>query len=129
MVKKLIIIGVAVLLVAGAVYWFFFKPPAPPTPSFYVPGDYFITNVKDSQKLLKTTIVLALERDDMEEFLIKHTHVIRDVIVFVLRDKTEEELRATDIQDALRREITNQLENSLAIDYITTIYFNDFILQ
>ena len=129
MLKKIIIIVIIVAIVAGAGIWLLTRTPAEFTPSYYVPGDYFVTNIKDSHSLLKTTIVLALARSDREELLAEHNHIIRDVIIFALRDKTEEELRSPDIQDKLREEITAKLSKKLDIDYITTIYFNDFILQ
>jgi len=127
--KNSIMILVVVLIVVGAAVWYFTKPPAEPQSSYYVPGEYFITNIKGSRSLLKTTIVLALERDDREEFLTANNHIIRDIIVFTLREKTEEELRSSGIQDQLRKEIVAKLEERLEIDYIATIYFNDYILQ
>ena len=129
MLKKIIIIVIIAAIVVGAGIWFLTRTPAEFTPSYYIPGDYFVTNIQDSHSLLKTTIVLALARGDREEFLAEHNHIMRDVIIFVLRDKTEEELRSPDIQDKLREEITAKLSEKLGIDYITTIYFNDFILQ
>ena len=130
--KKIIIIIAAVIVVAAGVaaYFIFFKDKEPePVRTFYVPGDFFVTNVKDSKYLLKTTIVLELNKEGMEEYLTEYNHVIRDIIVFTLREKTEEELRSTGIQETLRTEIVDKLKKEMDMDYLVTVYFNDYVLQ
>lgn len=133
MKKKLIIIIVLVVVVLGAVGYFVFVPKPEPEPevSYYVPGDFFVTNIKDSVRLLKTTIVIELSTEDEEanQYFTENNHIIRDIIVFTLRDKTEEELRATGVQDELRSEITENLKDRMGVDYIETIYFNDYVIQ
>jgi len=130
--KKIIIIIIAVVVVAAGVaaYFVFFNDREPPVIRVsYVPGDFFVTNIKDSKYLLKTTIVLELNKEGMEEYLTEYNHIIRDIIVFTLREKTEEELRGNGIQDELRAEIVEKLKNEMDIDYIVTVYFNDYVLQ
>ncbi len=130
--KKIIIIIVAVVLVAAAVasYFLFFSNKEPEVIEvFYVPGDFFVTNIKDSKYLLKTTIVLELNQEGMEVYLTEYNHVIRDLIVFTLREKTEEELRSTGIQDELKTEIVAKINQEMGIDYIVDMYFNDYVIQ
>lgn len=133
--KKTIIIIVAVLVVAAAAVYFFVipKPPEPPKKSSFVPGDFFVTNIKNSKALLKVSVVLEVNKgaDDKEfhEFLTENTHVIRDIIVFTLREKTEEELRSSDIQEQLRKEFIAKINEKLGIDNVQAIYFNDYVLQ
>ncbi len=131
--KKVIIIIVAVLIAAGAaVYFLFLTPPPKAQTVFYTPGDYFVTNIKDSKALVKTTIVLELSTTEPEKttaYLKENNHVIRDIIVFTLRSKTEDELRSQGIEDSLRKEIVQNLESKMGLDYITTIYFNDYVIQ
>lgn len=130
MKKKVIIIIVVLLVIASvASYFLFFNKEKAPVVSYYVPGDFFVTNVKDSMYLLKTTIVLELNVDDKKEYLTKRNHIIRDVIVFSLREKNEEELRSTGIQETLRSEIVAKLNEKLGVDYIVSLYFNDYVLQ
>lgn len=134
--KKLVIIIVVVLIaaVAATLYFTMFKKPPEKINSFYTPGDFFVTNVKDSSSLIKTTIVLEINvyEKDLEkitEYLTENNHVIRDIIVFTLRSKTEEELRAQDIDAILRQEIVQNISNQMDVDYITTVYFNDYVIQ
>ena len=103
-----------------------------PTYFTYQPGDYFITNVKDSKALLKTTIVLELEEKDREKqdtFLADNEQIIREVIVFALSDKTEEQLRSSGIHEELRAELIRKISEKLGMDYLHTIYFSDYVLQ
>jgi flagellar FliL protein len=136
MKKKLILIILVVLIVVSAVclYFFVFKKAPEKVYSYYEPGDYFVTNVKDSTSLIKTTIVLeiyAYEKDmeDITAFLTQNNHIIRDIIVFTLRSKTEEELRSQDIAAELRDEIVQRISERMDIDYIATVYFNDYVIQ
>jgi len=131
--KKIIIIIVAALVVAGGVvYFLFLAPPPEPETVFYVPGDYFVTNIKDSGRLLKTTIVIEISTTDpsgVTEYLTEHNHILRDHIVFALRSKTEDELRSDSVDKVLRTEIVQMLKTNMSLDYIETIYFNDYVIQ
>ena len=135
--KKVITIIVLVLVAAGAVIYFAVKPPPEPRICYYAPGDHFVTNIKDSARLLKTTVVLELstpDPDGSKEYFAEHNHILRDVTVFTLRSKTEEELRSDGIQELLRVEIVKNIKSSLQLDqkeldYIQTIYFNDYVIQ
>lgn len=136
MKKKLIIIILAVVIIAAAVsvYFFVLKKAPEKEYSFYSPGDYFVTNIKDSASLVKTTIVLELyafesDMEDITTYLTENNHIIRDIIVFTLRSKTEEELRAQDIDKTLRQEIVQRISEQMDIDYIDTVYFNDYVIQ
>jgi flagellar FliL protein len=136
MKKKLIIIIAGVLIVAMAGVYFFVIAAKPPEKVYecYTPGDYFVTNIKDSSSLIKTTIVLELyvqekELEDVTAYLTENNYIIRDIIVFTLRSKTEEELRSQDIDQALRQEIVQRISEKMEIDYITMVYFNDYVVQ
>lgn len=130
MKKKIIMIILIVAIVVVATYFIVInKSPEEPKISYYSPGDFFVTNIKDSTRLLKTTIVIELTKENEDEYLTKNNHVIRDVVVFTLREKTEEELRSTGFQDELRSEIVSMLTEKMEIDCIQTIYFNDYVIQ
>ena len=135
MKKKLIIIMLVVLIAAAAGVYFLALKKAPEKEySAYSPGDYFVTNIKDNTCLIKTTIVLELymyesEMAETMEYLTKNNHIIRDIIVFTLRSKTEEELRSQNIDKTLRKEIVQRISEQMDIDYITAVYFNDYVIQ
>ncbi len=132
MKKILIIVIVVMILIGVAGYLLFLMPPPAAETIYYVPGDYFVTNITDSTRLLKTTIVLELstaEADKVTEYLTENNHILRDIIVFTLRSKTEDELRSNGIEETLRTELVNNLESKMGLDYIVTIYFNDYVIQ
>jgi flagellar basal body-associated protein FliL len=132
MKKIIIIVAVALVVVAAAVYFIFLQPPPKPETSYYTPGDYFVTNIKDSTRLLKVTIVLEVsttKTTEVTDYLTENNHVIRDIILATLRNKTEDELRVTTAQDSLRTEIINNLNQQMGVDYLTTLYFNDYVIQ
>lgn len=132
MKKILIIIGVVLVVAGAAAYFLFLAPPPEPETMYYVPGDYFVTNISDSTRLLKSTIVIEISTTDtkgVNEYLTENNHIIRDIIVFTLRSKPEAELRSNGIEDTLRTEIVENLKEKMGLDYITTIYFNDYVIQ
>lgn len=131
MKKKITIIIIIVLLLAGGTtaYFLLNNVEKEPVIAYYVPGDYFVTNIKDSTRLLKANIVLELTTDTATAFLEENNHIIRDVIVFTLREQTETELRSSDIHDKLCSQIVSELKTRLNIDYLQTIYFNDYVIQ
>lgn len=131
MKKKIIIIIVIVLVLAGGAAAFFLLSNVEKEPviTYYVPGEYFVTNIKDSTRLLKANIVLELTTDTAQEYLTENNHIIRDVIVFTLREQTEPELRSSVIHDKLCKTIVDELKERLNIDYLQTIYFNDYVIQ
>lgn len=133
MKKIIIIIGVIVIAVAAGAYFLFSSSgEKEPDISYYTPGEYFVTNIKDSTRLLQATVVLELATYDSEgtdEYLTENNQIIRDTILFILREKTENELRSTGIEDTLRQEIVAALHKEMGLDYIQTIYFNDYVIQ
>jgi flagellar basal body-associated protein FliL len=133
--KKIIIIIAAVLLVGGGAAFILLSPKPVPEPktSLFKLGDSFITNIKDSKSLLKTTIEIEYDStekaEDKAAFLAEKNTVMRDSIIILLSGKTEAELRSQDIQDKLRSETIVLLEQKLGVDYLKTVYFDDFVLQ
>lgn len=133
----IIIVLVVVLLAGGGAAAYFLllapKDEAPPPKSAYVPGDYFVTNCKDTRAMVKTTIVLEVNKDAEDEeftaFMTANNHIIRDTIVFILRDMTEEELRAENVKEELTSRIVTAVNENLGIDNVQTIYFNDYVVQ
>ncbi len=134
--KKVMIIILAIVIVAaGVLYFTVFRgedeAPVRPEDNYfsYVPGDYFITNVKDSNRLLKVTIVLQMDSDKLEEKLKKEEYIIRDNILFYLRSLREEDILSEDVENNLRENLRPILNEALGFDNIVNIYFNDFVMS
>ncbi len=138
MKKVIIIIAVLAIALGAAAYFIFLRGKAADseakpsqTPQLYTWAieDYFVTNVKDSDKLFKISVVLVLNKPGMDEFLEAKQFTIRDALIFMLRDLTEDDISSPDIQDRLRVAIPEKLNKALEIDNIVSAYFNDFVMQ
>lgn len=135
--KILIVVLAAVLLVAAgaAAYFFYFRnrdgesQKAAEEYYEYAVTNSFVTNVKDSSKLFKTTIVLVADEAGLNDYFDSKQSTIRDVILFTLRELTEEDIESADIQDRLRVSIPAALNQALGIESIVSIYFTDFVMQ
>jgi flagellar basal body-associated protein FliL len=136
--KKILIIVLAAVLLAAAgaaAYFFYFRgasggnQEAEAKRYEYPIVNSFVTNVKDSAKLFKTTIVLVTNEEGQEEFFTAEQSTVRDVILFTLRELTETDIESADIQDRMRVSIPEALNKALGIDSIVSVYFTDFVMQ
>ncbi len=96
---------------------------------YIVPGEYLVTNVSDTYRLIKAAPVLAINREGLTDQLKAEQHKIRDTMIGVIRTKTEEQMRSAGIMDELRVEIKQALVDQLGMDYLVAVYFSDFVLQ
>lgn len=129
--KKAVIFILLVIVVAAGImlYMFVLKGEPEPTYDQYSPGEYFVTNVKESNRLLKTSIVLELDSDKMQEELTEKNTLIRDTIIIILRELDETEVRAPDVQEKLREMLKDALNKQLGTEHIIGILFNDFVMH
>ena len=80
--KKIIIIIIAVVLVAGVAAAILLMQPREIKQFYYSPGDAFVTNVLDSDRLIKTTLVICTN-GDQETLISEKNAVIRDTLLHV----------------------------------------------
>ena len=128
--NKILIVIIALVIVAGAaVYFFVFANTAdkPEVRVEYSPGEFFTTNVNGSNRLLKTGIVLVVNETGLDEMLSAQNARIRDAIIFILRELTEDQIKETNVQDELRDKIISELNERLGIDNFVEVLFNDFV--
>lgn len=132
--KKMIMIVLAVLVIAAVavvLYMTVFSGDGtlPYVYTEYTPGEYFVTNAKDSSRLVKITVVLQLNTDTLEKFLTEREASIRDTIGFILRDTGEADFKSKSGLLAMGERIVSELNEMLEIDNITGVLFYDFVLQ
>lgn len=131
--KKILIIILAVVVLAAiavVLYLFVFSDGEPKIVyTEFTPGEYFVTNVKESNRLVKITVVLQLNTDTLTETLTEKESVIRDTIGFLLRDTDEASFTSEEGLVRLGERITDSLNERLEIDNITGVLFYDFVLQ
>lgn len=92
-------------------------------------GNSFITNIKDSNRYLKISIVFELKSEKSKPYYEKNNYKIRDVIINVLRNKTEDELSAQGAQEFLKNDIKDALVNYIDIADLMNIYVEEFVIQ
>ena len=132
--KLIIIILVAVVVVAGGVgaYFFIFAGDSEPPvirEEFVPLGEQLTINLKyPSIRFLRVGVVLVVDEEGLEEFLTAQNNTIRETLIFVLRDLTEEEARAEGNLDNVRNRLISALNQRLGIDNIVEIRFNDYVV-
>lgn len=92
-------------------------------------GDSFVSNVKDSNKILKVTVRLELSNSKVEEVINARSPEIRNEINLLLRGKTEEDLKGSEGQSNLQKEILSVVRKLLNTDKVLNVYFDEFIIQ
>ena len=95
----------------------------------YDPGEFFVTDIQNSNRLLKTDMILAMADSREADFYIEHNHRIRNTIIFVLRNKDEEELKNPSIEQILNKKIIRELNQAFETEDFQTVYFNEFVIQ
>lgn len=129
--KKIIII-IVVLVVLGVGGFVFFSQSNQPkaiVPFTHDPGDYFITDIKGSNQLLKADIMIYVADDTIKLEIEENNHIIRNDIIFILRSMTAEQLKSDGIQDQLSTAITTRLNQEFENEDFLQIYFNEFVIQ
>ncbi|WP_461205731.1 flagellar basal body-associated FliL family protein [Clostridium sp. DL1XJH146] len=139
--KKLIIILLVVLLLAciGGTFAFF-KVTGRELPFFteeeqvesVVSLQQFIVNLKTSDSknsYLKVTVVLGYMEENANLTIDENTEKIRDRIIEILRTKSTTEFEEDDATLVLKADIKNSINELLGEPLITSIYFNDFMIQ
>lgn len=131
MILVIIIAVVVILLAVGAVLYFvvFAADRESPNVRISVPiGERFVTNVRDSHRLLMTDIELVVDNNRVLTRLEEDNSRIRDTIVFILRDLDEETISAHGTKDMLRLRIVNELNQRLDIENFIEVLFNEFVM-
>jgi len=133
----IVIIVFVVLLIGAGAAWFFLvwnnqeaaaeEPPVEKGVLFHT-GEVFVTNLMNSELLLKSDVYINVPDRNLQ-VLQDNVQQVRDRIIRVLRQFTEEDIAKDDFQDLVRDRIKNDLQNTLNIDKIIDIYFAEFVLQ
>ncbi|MGI5877262.1 MAG: flagellar basal body-associated FliL family protein [Christensenellales bacterium] len=91
--------------------------------------DPFITNMKDSKRYVKASIVLGLSREEDVETLKNYDYIVKDAIIRILRDITESEYANSRSQQILGDRICEELNGELQVAGIKKVYFKEFVIS
>jgi len=95
----------------------------------YCPAPSIITNIKNSSRYLKIKVSLEIKNEKLKEHFAKNEFKIKDIIINVLRNKTESELISPDSQESLKVNIKEALGAKMDINDLIDIYIDDFVIQ
>ncbi|MDR1589094.1 MAG: flagellar basal body-associated FliL family protein [Oscillospiraceae bacterium] len=133
MKKKLIpILLVAVVVIAGALYFLVIRPGGGEEPVVYTeysPGDFFVDNVKDTSYLFKINMVLVVDSEKIIDDMSKANNRIRDTIHLTLRSLDLDMLTDVEQTDDIKRLIADAVNKRLEITNVVDVYFTEFVVQ
>ena len=89
----------------------------------------FVTNVKDSKKMLSASITMEFTSEKLVEQLVEKEYVVRDVIVRRMRELTEADLEGATVEDTLSQSLTEALNEALDTKGISKVYIVRFVYQ
>lgn len=129
--KKVLLVIILFLLVSAASAYIGYSYMKNPEERYYLldPGDYFVTNIKDSRSLLKTDIIIKMKDKKKHKHLSSNNYLVRDGIISLLSGKTFDELIGEHSQVSLKTEIIDRLNYTFDCDSIVDVYFNEFVIQ
>lgn len=129
--KKVTFIIILFFLVSVASAYVGYSYMKNPETKYYLldPGDYFVTNIKDSKNLLKADIIIKMKEKKKYEYLCANNYLVRDGIINFLSEKSFDELVGQDNQTKLKKDIIERLNYTFDCDAIVDIYFNEFVIQ
>jgi len=138
--RKKLFISIAVflliILASGTIYYFYgekvfatIKEQKPESINQVVSLEPFVVNLMDSYSPLKyLKIVIQIETDNPELTQAKIPN-IRDAIIFVLTQKTPEELLTQEGKLALKDEIKEATNKTVGKNIIRNVYCAEFVMQ
>jgi len=100
-------------------------------PRFTFPMNEFQVNLADqgARRYLRTRIYLAFDEKQLQKELERRQVEIRSCIIEILRSTTVSDLDQPDGMQALRDAIVEELNGLLQNGSLSTIYFDEFIIQ
>ncbi len=96
-----------------------------------IPLESFLVNLSGTRgnKLLKVSMELEIDGEQLREEIDKRKPQIRDIIIILLSSKTYAQVSSTEGKESLREEIRNTLNSFLTRGKIKRVLFTEFIFN
>lgn len=132
--NKKVIIGILliVIIILGIILGFVYvKKIAPKKKATIYPItiDEMYSNVKGSSRIVKIRIIVETNNKKDSEYLEENKYLIRDISNNIIRATEEKDLVGAESQNKLQEKIKLELIKRLEIESICNIRFNDFVIQ
>lgn len=95
----------------------------------YSPNASIITNIKNSKKYLRVKITMEITDEKSSEYFIKNEYKIKDTIISVVRNSSEDELIAPGSQELLKNRIREALGYKIDTKNLIDIYIYEYVIQ
>ena len=129
--KKVVIAICCVLVLGGSIGAVLYFDSLPKEPVYYsFPGlkEGMTSDIAGSQKHVVLMPHLKLAGRGHERYLQENDSIIRSVILFAVRGKTEDELTASAGVDTLSGEILDKLSEHMDVSFIESVFFSSFYI-
>lgn len=140
--KKLVIVFIVLVVVMiigmGFFMYYFFSPAKPAFGDTtvqeedvigYNTGSPFITTLRNSKRIIRADIVIEVQDKKDEKILNDFNYRVRDCILTILGNISEDDINSEDFKDNLKVKIKNTLQDMLETVNIKGVYFNEFVIQ
>lgn len=135
--KKTFVLAIVSLIIltllAGVIYLLILynnsKAKADSIEYYYYDVDEMYCNLNNSSRIVKLKITIELVDEKLMEKIEEKTFSIKHEINTIMMNKNEEEIRGKEGLLKLQSEITSKLSDIFNTEKITTVYFEEFIVQ
>jgi len=133
-----IVIVIVLVVAAGVAYYMTSskdkdaQQTAPVNKEIFIPtvkDGSFVTNLKNSRHFIKVSMVIEVANKQILDEFTSKDYVVNDIIISVLSNKTDEEAADDNFQPKLKNEIIAALNKQFGSGAVTSIYFNEFVIQ
>lgn len=135
--KKTFVLAIVSLIIltllAGVIYLLILynnsKAKADSIEYYYYDVDEMYCNLNNSNRIVKLKITIELVDEKLMEKIEEKNFSIKHEINTIMMNKNEEEIRGKEGLLKLQSEITSKLSDIFNTEKITTVYFEEFIVQ
>lgn len=127
--KKVILVILAAVVLGTGTFFYLQAQTSRDKRFNYDPGDKFVTDMPNSRRMLSADMVLQMADSDREAYFESNNHRIRNTVIFVLRSKSEDDMKDKSIETTLKEEIIRRLNAEFECTDFLKVYFNEFVIQ
>ena len=127
--RKIPVLILSLLLCAGLLSGCGGKEEAVDVKTWRYDAGEFVTNIKDSGKMLRSAITIDLISESLLTTLEEKDYVAKDIILRRLRQLTEADVSSPDIEASLSKSLVQELNTAMNTEGFFKVYIVDFVYQ
>ncbi|HOV69889.1 MAG TPA: flagellar basal body-associated FliL family protein [Clostridia bacterium] len=95
----------------------------------YDTGDAFVCNLQDSDRFLILSVIIELDSKDKVSKLSEKSYKVRDTIMDVLVNYSEETVTSPGANEVIKEDIREVLLEEFSLGSIEDVYLEEFVVQ